>query len=75
MRGGANGARIRLAPQKDWAVNEPAQLAKVLQTLEGIQKEFNGSATGGKKVSLADLIVLAGNAGVEQAAKTAGNAS
>jgi catalase-peroxidase len=73
MRGGANGARIRLAPQKDWAVNEPAQLSKVLQTLEGIQKEFNGSATGGKKVSLADLIVLAGNAGVEQAAKAAGN--
>jgi catalase-peroxidase len=73
MRGGANGARIRLAPQKDWAVNEPALLSKVLQTLEGIQKEFNGSATGGKKVSLADLIVLAGNAGVEQAAKAAGN--
>ena len=72
MRGGANGARIRLAPQKDWAVNEPAQLAKVLQTLEGIQKEFNGSAIGGKKVSLADLIVLAGGAGVEQAAKAAG---
>jgi catalase-peroxidase len=73
MRGGANGARIRLAPQKDWAVNEPAQLSKVLQALEGIQKEFIGSATGGKKVSLADLIVLAGNAGVEQAAKAAGN--
>ena len=72
MRGGANGARIRLAPQKDWAVNEPAQLAKVLQTLEGIQKEFNGTATGGKKVSLADLIVLAGGVGVEQAAKAAG---
>ena len=72
MRGGANGARIRLAPQKDWAVNEPAQLAKVLQTLQGIQKEFNGTATGGKKVSLADLIVLAGGAGVEQAAKAAG---
>ncbi len=74
MRGGANGARIRLAPQKDWAVNEPAQLAKVLQTLEGIQKEFNGTATGGKKVSLADLIVLGGVAAVEQAAKTAGHA-
>ena len=73
MRGGANGARIRLAPQKDWAVNEPAQLAKVLQTLEGIQAEFNKSAAGGKKVSLADLIVLAGNAGVEQAAKNAGH--
>jgi catalase-peroxidase len=74
MRGGANGARIRLSPQKDWAVNEPAQLAKVLQTLEDIQKEFNSSAAGGKKVSLADLIVLAGNAGVEQAAKVAGSA-
>jgi catalase-peroxidase len=73
MRGGANGARIRLAPQKDWAVNEPAQLAKVLQTLEGIQKEFN-SASAGKKVSLADLIVLAGGAAVEQAARTAGHA-
>ena len=74
MRGGANGARIRLSPQKDWAVNEPAALAKVLQTLEGIRKEFNASAAGGKQVSLADLIVLAGNAGVEQAARTAGNA-
>ena len=72
MRGGANGARIRLAPQKDWPVNEPAQLAKVLQTLEGIQKDFNGTATGGKKVSLADLIVLAGGVGVEQAAKAGG---
>jgi len=71
-RGGANGARIRLAPQKDWAVNQPEQLAKVLRTLEGIQAEFNKSATGGKKVSLADLIVLAGCAGVEQAAKKAG---
>jgi len=71
-RGGANGARIRLAPQKDWEVNEPAQLAKVLKTLEGIQAEFNAAATGGKKVSLADLIVLAGNAGVEKAAKDAG---
>jgi catalase-peroxidase len=70
-RGGANGARVRLAPQKDWAVNQPAQLSKVLGTLERIQKEFNGSA-GGKKVSLADLIVLAGNAGVEQAARAAG---
>jgi catalase-peroxidase len=68
-RGGANGARIRLAPQKDWEVNQPAQLVKVLQTLEGIQKEFN---TGGKKVSLADLIVLGGNAAVEEAAKRAG---
>jgi len=71
-RGGANGARIRLAPQKDWDVNQPAQLAKVLQTLEGIQREFNAAQTGGKKISLADLIVLAGNAGVEQAAKNAG---
>ncbi len=71
-RGGANGARIRLAPQKDWAVNQPAQLAKVLQTLEGIQKEFNASASGGKKVSLADLIVLGGCAGVEKAAKDGG---
>ncbi|MGA7781820.1 MAG: catalase/peroxidase HPI [Paraburkholderia sp.] len=73
-RGGANGARIRLAPQKDWAVNEPAQLAKVLKALEGIQGEFNGAQSGGKKVSLADLIVLAGNAGIEQAAKSAGHA-
>jgi catalase-peroxidase len=72
MRGGANGGRIRLAPQKDWAVNQPAQLAKVLQTLEGIQKAFNAAQSGGKKVSLADLIVLAGGAGVEQAAKNAG---
>ena len=71
-RGGANGARVRLAPQKDWAVNQPAQLSKVLGTLERIQKEFNGAAAGGKKVSLADLIVLAGNAGVEQAARAAG---
>jgi len=71
-RGGANGARIRLAPQKDWGVNQPAELAKVLKTLEGIQSEFNRAATGGKKVSLADLIVLAGCAGVEQAAKKAG---
>ncbi|MGE5088139.1 MAG: catalase/peroxidase HPI [Candidatus Levyibacteriota bacterium] len=72
-RGGANGARIRLAPQKDWEVNRPAELAKVLKTLEGIQREFNGAATGGKKVSLADLIVLAGCAGVEKAAKNAGH--
>jgi catalase-peroxidase len=72
-RGGANGARIRLAPQKDWEVNKPAQLAKVLPVLEKIQLEFNSSQTGGKQVSLADLIVLAGNAGVEQAAKKAGH--
>jgi catalase-peroxidase len=72
-RGGANGARIRLAPQKDWAVNQPAQLAKVLQTLERIQKEFNASQSGGKKVSLADLIVLGGCAAVEKAAKAAGH--
>jgi catalase-peroxidase len=71
-RGGANGARIRLAPQKDWVVNQPTQLKKVLQTLEGIQKEFNNAQSGGKRVSLADLIVLAGCAGVEQAAKNAG---
>jgi catalase-peroxidase len=71
-RGGANGARIRLAPQKDWAVNQPAQLAKVLRTLEGIQKEFNASQSGGKKVSLADLIVLGGGAAIEKAAKAAG---
>jgi catalase-peroxidase len=71
-RGGANGARIRLAPQKDWEVNQPAQLAKVLRTLEGIQKAFNSRQTRGKKVSLADLVVLAGCAGVEQAAKKAG---
>jgi catalase-peroxidase len=71
-RGGANGARIRLAPQKDWEVNQPAQLKKVLQTLEGIQEEFNGAQSGNKKVSLADLIVLGGCAGVEQAAKNAG---
>ncbi|MDE2148623.1 MAG: catalase/peroxidase HPI [Gammaproteobacteria bacterium] len=72
-RGGANGARIRLAPQKDWAVNEPNKLAQVLKTLEGIQAEFNQSATDGKKISLADLIVLAGCAGVEQGAKNAGH--
>ena len=72
MRGGANGARIRLAPQKDWEANQPAQLAKVLKTLEGIQSEFDSAQSGGKKVSLADLIVLAGCAGVEKAAKNAG---
>jgi catalase-peroxidase len=72
-RGGANGARIRLAPQKDWAVNQPAQLAVVLQTLEGIQKAFNSAQTSGKQLSLADLIVLAGCAAVEQAAKNAGH--
>ncbi len=72
-RGGANGARIRLAPQKDWEVNQPAQLAKVLKTLEGIRSAFNSAQSGGKKVSLADLIVLAGCAGVEQAAKNAGH--
>lgn len=72
-RGGANGARIRLAPQKDWKVNQPAQLAKVLKTLEGIRSAFNGAQSGDKKVSLADLIVLAGCAGVEQAAKNAGH--
>jgi catalase-peroxidase len=72
-RGGANGARIRLAPQKDWKVNQPEQLGKVLKTLEGIQSSFNSGAAGGKKVSLADLIVLAGCAGVEQAAKNAGH--
>jgi len=73
MRGGANGARIRLSPQKDWKVNQPDQLKTVLQALEIIQKEFNGSSTGGKKVSLADLIVLGGCAGIEQAAKNAGH--
>ena len=73
-RGGANGARIRLAPQKDWEVNQPDQLTKVLKTLAGIQGEFNGAHSGGKKVSLADLIVLAGCAGVEQAARNAGHA-
>ncbi|SFZ82919.1 catalase-peroxidase [Devosia enhydra] len=71
-RGGANGARIRLAPQKDWEVNEPGKLAKVLATLEAIQAEFNGAQTGNKRISLADLIVLAGNAGVEKAALDAG---
>jgi catalase-peroxidase len=72
-RGGANGARIRLAPQKDWEVNQPARLAKVLGTLEGIKSAFNGAQSGGKKVSLADLIVLGGCAGVEKAAKEAGH--
>ena len=72
-RGGANGARIRLAPQKDWAVNEPAELASVLQTLEGVQQEFNGAQSGGKRISLADLIVLGGCAAVEKAARDAGH--
>jgi len=72
-RGGANGARIRLAPQKDWEVNQPAELAKTLQKLEAIQKEFNSSQSGNKKVSLADLIVLAGDTAIEEAAKKAGN--
>jgi catalase-peroxidase len=72
-RGGANGARIRLAPQKDWEVNQPTELAKVLQRLEAIQKDFNASASGGKKVSLADLIVLGGDAAIEKAAKAAGH--
>jgi catalase-peroxidase len=71
-RGGANGARIRLALQKDWPVNQPAELAQVLKTLDGIQSEFNQAASGGKKVSLADLIVLGGCAAVKQAAKNAG---
>jgi catalase-peroxidase len=73
MRGGANGARIRLAPQKEWEVNQPAELARVLETLEGIRDEFNREATGDKRISLADLIVLAGCAGVEVAAKKAGH--
>jgi catalase-peroxidase len=73
MRGGANGARVRLAPQKDWAVNDPAELARVLARLETVQQEFNRSLPGGKKVSLADVIVLGGNAAVEQAAKRAGH--
>jgi len=71
-RGGANGARVRLAPQKDWVANRPADLSQVISTLEGIQADFNGSASGGKKVSLADLIVLGGNAAIEKAAKDAG---
>jgi catalase-peroxidase len=73
LRGGANGARIRLAPQKDWEVNDPAELAAVLATLEGIQRDFNGAQSGGKKVSLADLIVLGGCAAVEEAARRAGH--
>jgi catalase-peroxidase len=73
MRGGANGARIRLAPQKDWAVNEPAELAQTLEKLEQVRKDFNAGLSGGKKISLADLIVLAGCAGVEGAAKRAGH--
>jgi catalase-peroxidase len=73
-RGGANGARIRLAPQKDWKVNQPEELAKALATLEKVQQDFNGSLSGGKKVSLADVIVLGGCAAVEQAAKNAGHA-
>jgi len=72
-RGGANGARIRLAPQKDWEVNQPGQLAKVLKTLEGISDGFNKAQSGGKKISLADLIVLGGCAGVERAANNAGH--
>jgi catalase-peroxidase len=74
MRGGANGARIRLAPQKDWEVNQPAEIGKVLAALEGIQKDFNGSAKGGKKISMADLIVLGGAAAIEKAAKDGGHA-
>ena len=73
LRGGANGARIRLAPQKDWEVNNPSELAKVLQRLEGIQQDFNRAQSGGKKISLADLIVLGGGAAIEQAAKSAGH--
>jgi catalase-peroxidase len=73
-RGGANGARIRLAPQKDWEVNQPAELARVLHTLEAIQKDFNAAQSGGKKVSLADLIVLGGCAAIDEAAKKAGHA-
>jgi catalase-peroxidase len=72
-RGGANGARIRLAPQRNWEVNQPAQLAKVLKALEGVQKDFNAAQAGGKKVSLADLIVLGGCAAIEQAAKNTGH--
>ena len=72
MRGGANGARVRLAPEKDWQVNNPDELAKTLAQLDAIQKDFNQTQLGGKKVSLADLIVLGGSAAVEQAAKVAG---
>jgi catalase-peroxidase len=71
-RGGANGARIRLAPQKDWEVNQPVQLAKVLEAIEGVREGFNTAQAGGRKVSLADLIVLGGCAAIEQAAKNAG---
>ena len=71
-RGGANGGRLRLEPQRNWEVNEPSELDKVLPVLEKIQQDFNGSASGGKKISLADLIVLAGSAAVEKAAKDAG---
>src|SRR5208282_303468 len=73
-RGGANGARLRLAPQKDWDVNQPAELAKVIQALEAVQKAFNSVQSGGKQVSLADLIVLGGCAAIEAAAKQAGHA-
>jgi catalase-peroxidase len=73
MRGGANGARLRLAPQKDWAVNDPAEVAKVIKVLEGVQADFNRTASGGKQVSLADLIVLGGAAAIEDAAKKAGH--
>ena len=72
MRGGANGARIRLAPQKDWAANDPAELGRVLKTLEGIRKGFNDGQSGGKRVSMADLVVLGGAAAIEQAASKAG---
>ena len=72
-RGGANGARIRLAPQRNWEVNKPTQLAHVLETLEAIQSEFNSAQSGGKQVSLADLIVLGGSVGIEEAAKAAGH--
>lgn len=73
MRGGANGGRIRLAPQKDWEVNQPDRLGMVLQALEKIQKDFNGAQKGGRKISLADLIVLGGCAAVEQAARNGGS--
>jgi catalase-peroxidase len=73
MRGGANGARVRLAPQNDWAVNDPKELAGVLKTLEQIQQDFNSKATGGKKVSMADLVVLGGGAAIEKAASDAGH--
>ena len=73
MRGGANGARVRLAPQRDWEVNKPLQLAHVLETLEAIQSEFNSAQSSDKQVSLADLIVLGGSVGIEEAAKAAGH--